>query len=76
MSKLMIGALTLVTAMAFAGGNVAFSAEGMPSQQHGQMAPDTGMKSETTGKQAQAKTKKAKKAKKSKKARKSTQPEN
>lgn len=78
MSKLMIGALALVAAVAFAGGQVAFSAEGMPAQQHEQthMTPDSGTKGETTGKQTQAKTKKAKKSNKAKKQRKSTQPEN
>lgn len=78
MSKLMVGTLALLTAMVFAGGNLAFSAEATPSEQHGQaqMMPDTATKSEATGKQAQAKTKKAQKNKKAKKSRKSTQPAN
>ena len=78
MKKLMIGVLALVAAMAFAGGQVAISAEGMPSEHHeqAQMAPESGAKSGTTDKQAQAKNKKAKKSNKAKKQRKSTQPEN
>lgn len=78
MKKLMIGTLALLTAVVFAGGNLAFSAEAGPAQQQteAQMAPDTMTKSEASGKQAEAKTKKAKKNKKAKKARKSTQPEN
>lgn len=78
MSKLMVGALALVTAMIFAGGNVAFSAEGTPSQHHAQaqMTPDTGTKSEAAGKRGQAKTKKAKKTNKAKKSRKPVQQAN
>lgn len=79
MKKLMIGTLALLTAMVFAGGNLAFSADAVSSQPHsqGQMAPDTMTKSETSAtKPAEAKTKQTKKSKKAKKSRKSTQPEN
>lgn len=78
MSKLMVGTLALLTAMAFAGGNVALSAEATHAPEHSQaqMAPEVAQKTEASGKQAEAKTKKAQKNKKAKKSRKSTQPAN
>lgn len=83
MRKSMVGALALLTAMAFSGGTLAISGETTSSRHHAQspMTPDTAMKSED-GKEASAKTKKAKRSKKANKtnkasqSRKSTQPVN
>ncbi len=64
MKKLMLGTMGLVTAMVFAGGNVAFSAEATPSQHHEQAQVATGKATQeqgTKGVQAKSAKKKAKK---------------
>lgn len=76
MKKLILGTVGLVTAMVFAGGNVAFSAEATPSQQHAQAqaTPEKATKQQgTKGVQAKSTKKKAKK-KSPKQTRKPAQP--